>query len=294
MSRLSRNLKKWLVILAASAGSLSLAGFAVLYSGVYDVAATSQHSALLYWILDTGLRSSVRQRAGTISVPALSDPALVEYGFRCYRDHCVQCHGGPGVARDDLGKGLLPLPNNLVQTAREWPAAELYWVSKYGIKMTGMPAWGYRLADQELWAIVAFLKHMPLLAPKDYRRLNETINGPCSLPEAKPARRPRQDSVPRAALANADPLRGPAALRQYACAACHRIPGVTGAHAHVGPPLDGIANRKYLGGIIPNNAENMIRWIRDPQAVSPSTAMPDLDVKESDARDMAAYLFTLE
>lgn len=66
----------------------------------------------LYWILDTGLRSSVRQRARAISVPALLDTALIENGFRCYRDHCVQCHGAPGVARDDLGKGLLPLPNN--------------------------------------------------------------------------------------------------------------------------------------------------------------------------------------
>ncbi|MGH8609450.1 MAG: c-type cytochrome [Gammaproteobacteria bacterium] len=294
MSRSSKNLKKWLVILTASAGSLSLAGFAVLYSGVYDVAATKQHSALLYWILDRGLRSSVRQRAGAISVPALSDSALIESGFRCYRDHCVQCHGAPGIARDDLGKGLLPLPNNLVQTAREWPPAELYWVSKYGIRMTGMPAWGYRLADHELWAIVAFLKQMPLLAPKDYRAFSETISGPCGLLEAKPVRRPSEDSMPLAALPSGDPLRGPVALRQYACTACHRIPGVTGPSAHVGPPLEGIARRKYLAGIIPNNAENMIRWIRDPQAVSPSTAMPDLDVKQSDARDMAAYLFTLE
>jgi len=282
------------VILTASAGCLSLAGFAVLYSGVYDVAATKQHSALLYWILDTGLRSSVRQRAGGISVPALSDTALIENGFRCFRDHCVQCHGAPGVAPDDVGKGLLPLPNNLVQTAREWPPAELYWVSKYGIRMTGMPAWGYRLADQELWAIVAFLKHMPLLAPKDYRALNETISGPCGLPEAKPATQPGEDSAPLAALANGDPLRGPVALRQYACTVCHRIPGITGPNAHVGPPLEGIARRNYLAGIIPNTAQNMIRWIRDLQAVSPSTAMPDLDVKESDARDMAAYLFTLE
>lgn len=168
MSRLSRNLKKWLVILTASVGSLSLAGFAVLYSGVYDTSlrrTNTARSSTGYW--RQVLRSSVRHRAGAISVPALSDPPLVENGFRCYRDYCVQCHGAPGVARDDVGKGLLPVPNNLVQTAREWPPTELYWVSKYGIKTTGMPAWGYRLADQELWAIVAFLQQMPLLAPKD-------------------------------------------------------------------------------------------------------------------------------
>lgn len=71
------------------------------------------------------------------------------------------------------------------------------------------------------------------------------------------------------------------------------IPGVIGADALVGPPLNGIASRRYLAGVLPNTPDRMIEWLRNPKAVEPPTAMPDLDVTEQDARDIAAYLYTL-
>ncbi|HEX8602108.1 MAG TPA: c-type cytochrome, partial [Pseudoduganella sp.] len=86
--------------------------------------------------------------------------------------------------------------------------------------------------------------------------------------------------------------RGRMALAQYACHACHTIPGVTGPETFVGPPLEGLSQRKYVAGILPNSADNLVRWIRAPQAVHPQSAMPDLGVSERDARDMAAYLLS--
>jgi cytochrome c2 len=83
-------------------------------------------------------------------------------------------------------------------------------------------------------------------------------------------------------------------MQQYACTTCHLIPGIVGAAAHVGPPLGGIAGRRYLAGRLPNSPENMIRWIRDPIGVSPTTLMPNLQVSEEHARDMVAYLYTLK
>jgi cytochrome c1 len=71
------------------------------------------------------------------------------------------------------------------------------------------------------------------------------------------------------------------------------VPGVDGANGLVGPPLGTIGERTYLAGQLPNNADNMIRWIRFPQSVESGTAMPDLNVTERDARDIAAYLYTL-
>jgi cytochrome c len=91
-----------------------------------------------------------------------------------------------------------------------------------------------------------------------------------------------------------DPQRGEIALTQYACPACHVIPGIVGANGLVGPSLDGVAVRAYLGGVLPNTPDNLVLWLENPPAVVPSTAMPDLGVTEQDARDMAAYLYTLE
>jgi cytochrome c1 len=90
-----------------------------------------------------------------------------------------------------------------------------------------------------------------------------------------------------------DPQEGRDALRAYGCGACHVIPGVPGANATVGPPLENWASRYYIAGTLNNTPEELIDWIRYPQTIEPGTAMPDLDVTEQDARNMAAYLYTL-
>jgi cytochrome c2 len=91
-----------------------------------------------------------------------------------------------------------------------------------------------------------------------------------------------------------DPLRGRLALTQYACHACHQIPGITGSAVHVGPPLDGLAKRRVIARNLPNTPANLGRWIREPQKIDPHTAMPTLGVSEEDAKDMVAYLLTLD
>ena len=96
-----------------------------------------------------------------------------------------------------------------------------------------------------------------------------------------------------AAMTGGDPARGPAIMRKYGCQSCHTIPGVIGADGIVGPPLAGIASRSYIGGVLPNAPANMLRWIQDPKAVDPLTAMPNTGVTPSDARHIAAYLYTL-
>ena len=94
-------------------------------------------------------------------------------------------------------------------------------------------------------------------------------------------------------LTGGDPDRGVASIGRYGCAACHTIPGIRGANAAVGPPLTRIASRSYLAGQIQNTPANMVRWIQHPREVEKGTAMPEMGVTDSDARDIAAYLYTL-
>lgn len=95
-----------------------------------------------------------------------------------------------------------------------------------------------------------------------------------------------------AAITGGDPRRGEAMFIQYGCGSCHALKNVRTAMGSVGPPLDGIAIRTIIGGHLANRPENMERWIRDPQHVSPGTAMPNLAVGEADARDITAFLYT--
>lgn len=92
--------------------------------------------------------------------------------------------------------------------------------------------------------------------------------------------------------AGGDSVRGEAMFIQYGCGSCHALKNVRTATGMVGPPLDGVALRVIIGGHLANRPENMERWIRDPQQVSPGTAMPDLNVGETDARDITAFLYT--
>lgn len=99
---------------------------------------------------------------------------------------------------------------------------------------------------------------------------------------------------PAPAGVQGDPERGRIALSQYACRACHMIPGVTGSEVYVGRTLEDLGDRQYIGGKLPNNQANLVRWIRDPQSIDPGTAMPAMGVSERDAIDMSAYLLTLK
>ncbi len=266
---------KALAVLAIAA---TVAVLGMIFSGAYDVSAIHQHIRPVHWALDTGMRQAVKLRARFVTAPALEDPALALRGAQLYRESCLKCHGAPGIAPEPFARGLMPVPNNLVQSALEWTPAELYWVTRNGLKMTAMPAWEFRYPDADLWAIVAFLRLMPKLTVAEY----------AALPRAN------AETVWNPSQAAGDPKRGAITLHQYGCTSCHRIPGVVGAMAYVGPPLDGIAGRKYLGGRLPNTPENLVRWIRDPKSVNPATLMPVVDVTEAHARDIAAYLATLD
>jgi cytochrome c len=97
-----------------------------------------------------------------------------------------------------------------------------------------------------------------------------------------------------ATVTGGSPSRGKDEIRRRGCGSCHTIPGVPGAHALAGPPLDHMASRAYVAGMLPNTADNLRAWIMHPQRIKPNNAMPDVGLSETDARDITAYLYTLE
>lgn len=89
-----------------------------------------------------------------------------------------------------------------------------------------------------------------------------------------------------------NPERGKTAIQEYGCGSCHRIEGIRGANSLVGPPLVDFWKRHYIAGNLTNEAENLIVWIMNPQQIEPGTVMPNLNVSEAEARDIAAYLYS--
>ncbi|MEE9215235.1 MAG: cytochrome c [Thermodesulfobacteriota bacterium] len=148
---------------------LLIAGMIVfIYSGTYNIAATEPHSLLVEWVFNTAKKYSVKKHSENITRPKLSDDSLVKAGFDHYENMCAGCHGAPGT---EPAEGFNPSPPDLAEKAEELSSTELFWVTKNGIKMTGMPAFGLSHSDQEIWSIVAFLKQLPDLTPEDYDAL---------------------------------------------------------------------------------------------------------------------------
>ena len=108
--------------------------------------------------------------------------------------------------------------------------------------------------------------------------------------EARAASEHRQWAM---AATGGDPAAAPKLMVRNGCAGCHTIPGVPGADARTGPRLDDLARQKFLAGVLPNTPQNLIGWIRDSRGLNPKTAMPSTFIDEQDARDIAAYLYTL-
>lgn len=142
-----------------------------IYSGWYEVSASSEESGMIEWVLNTTKNNSIESRIEDISVPDLNDSIRIKEGFEHYNEMCVICHGAPGKEETELSKGLNPPAPYLVNVTDKIDPKELFWITKNGIKMTGMPAWGRTHSDDKIWAIVAFMKKLPDMNGTEYERM---------------------------------------------------------------------------------------------------------------------------
>jgi mono/diheme cytochrome c family protein len=133
----------------------------VVYTGIISVKASDEESGFIRWTLETTMENSVKRDAGEIAIPAgLSNPERLKEGYKHYKQMCEFCHGAPGERPFEFTKGLNPKAPEMSHTAEEWNEPELFYIIKYGVKMTGMPSWGETLSEEEIWSIVALLARL--------------------------------------------------------------------------------------------------------------------------------------
>ncbi|HEV7263451.1 MAG TPA: cytochrome c [Falsiroseomonas sp.] len=173
------DVRRAVVTVAAVLGIEAVAAAAWIYSGFYPIAATQQHLPITYSIIETAFNRSIARYAASVEhVPNLSDPALLPAGLRDYQIHCTQCHGAPGIAPEPFAMGMTPVPPPIVAIARHRTPAQLFWVIKHGVKMSGMPGWTLKLEDEEIWAIVALVMRTPFLSPVEYQAMLRAMAAP--------------------------------------------------------------------------------------------------------------------
>jgi mono/diheme cytochrome c family protein len=146
-----------------------------LYSGIYNISAMAPHNRITLKFISVLTNNSIKHHAEDITPPNLTDPSLINTGFSHYKEMCVGCHGAPGVQPDETGRGLYPKPPDLAKSIKDWTPSQLFWITKNGIKMTGMPAFGKTHKDDKIWAIVAFIEKLPGMSKEKYQAYNKSV-----------------------------------------------------------------------------------------------------------------------
>ena len=146
-------------------------GILVVVSGIVPIKASSGHWAITEWFLHFSMKRSVSTHSLGTEVPSLDDPAMVLKGAGHYEIGCRSCHGSPSMPQPRIAQQMTPQPPFLPPEIPKWESEELFYIVKHGVKFTGMPAWPSLVRDDEVWAMVAFLRKLPGLSAEEYQRL---------------------------------------------------------------------------------------------------------------------------
>jgi cytochrome c553 len=187
-------------------------GAAVFFlGGFYSVAGTAEDPGIMRWALIQTRTASIKRHATDQPPANINDAQMVQAGAKAFAAHgCANCHGAPGVPWQKYSEGLHPDPPDLKEVVDHQTPAQLFWVVKNGINMTGMPS--FQLAgakDEEIWAIAAFLKKLPTVSEADYKAWTSP-----PAPTAAPAAAPPSAAAPPAPPPASQPAPNPPASNQ--------------------------------------------------------------------------------
>lgn len=284
-------LKKVIIFASVLALLGIIGGIGFIYSGFYDIAARRPHLAAVRFVLLQTKTRSIQFHARDLVAPPLNEVEKIKRGFKLYRQNCVTCHGAPGEARSRVGIGLNPNPPPLVTVAENWSAEEIAWIISNGLKMAGMPAYALGESKEDIWAMTAFVLRLGTLSPAEYKIMVAYEDD--STKKHNPQWKWPDLDKEFQQLKSANRKKGKQLIKQYGCASCHYIPNISSSYSTVGPPLTAWAKRKYISGEFINTPKTLAEWIIKPSSFDDDTLMPDLNIKDSEAWDMAAYLFSL-
>ena len=163
------------------------------YGGFFNVSANAGGNPAVEWSLEAVREASIDKHYQAPTAPVwFSAPKTVQAGAHEFAEEgCVRCHGAPGRARDKFAKGMNPEPPDLGKATKDDPPAKVFWIVKNGIRMTGMPAFGGRMEDEEIWRAVAFAQHEESVTPQQYKTWSSVPRGEAGGHEsAEPATSP--------------------------------------------------------------------------------------------------------
>ncbi len=156
-------MRNFLIGVVVTLAVLVLGGGIIAGFGLMNTGADQQPGKLETLIASGSLDASVKRRAGNLTspVPATDDNLLA--GMTLYTMNCAGCHGTLDKSTSKLGSDFYPPAPQLIIDPIDDPEWYIYYITKHGVRLTGMPAWGRQLKDEEIWQIAEFLHRIEKL-----------------------------------------------------------------------------------------------------------------------------------
>lgn len=178
-----------------------IGAYALVQSGLIPANADAQPGRLETWMARTSLDSTLRREAPDSQNPvALTEQNLLD-GVHLFAQNCAICHGAAKgeASPSPIAKGLYQKPPQFAtHGVEDDPEGVSFWKIKHGIRLTGMPSFGYSLSDQEIWTLALFLGHMDKLPPAVQQSWQQVQNWPVTpANQTNPAGAPHYDGLPR-------------------------------------------------------------------------------------------------
>jgi mono/diheme cytochrome c family protein len=168
---------------------LLLAGgvFAVSSLGLFPIGADNPPGGLERALASRAMDVYAEKHKPAGGNPVSITAANLTTGAREYEEHCAFCHGGAKAKISPMEHKFNPPVPQLINRIPHDEDAWLFWVTKHGVRLTGMPAWDGILSDDEIWSVIAFIKHSDKLPPEVQSAWEKLASTPGEIEEHTPA-----------------------------------------------------------------------------------------------------------
>jgi mono/diheme cytochrome c family protein len=203
--------------------------------------------------------------AGEMKNPVTDTDGVVSQGRQVFLESCALCHGPDGRGETYIGRNMYPPASDMNSPhVQHWSDAELFWIIRNGVRLTGMPSWQSSISEKDTWKLARFIHNLP--------RFDAASASTAVGPQAQAAAESNQvESVKY----------GKTLYRQEGCFTCHQL---NGEGETVGPDLttEGVRGRTQPW---------LVGHFKDPPAYTPGSIMPPFkNLTEKQLKALTAFL----
>ncbi len=177
--------------------AIGVGAIGITHLGLYPIGADNPPGAIERTLASRAMDVYAEKHKPEGANPTKITPANLTEGAKEYEEHCAFCHGGAKAKVSPMQDKFSPPAPQLINRIPHDDDAWLFWVTKHGVRMTGMPSWSGVMSDEEMWKVIAFIKHSDKLPPETAAAWQQLASEPGEIEEHTPEQHEHPAGTPK-------------------------------------------------------------------------------------------------